>query len=320
MTLPNFTYPELLKMVQHIMVRQRILLSGDFNAKREKESGVGYILEYDAAPLTAEDFRLALPKLTRSDLNGIVETAFSKASSICKDILKISIPTPSIEKLVPLVKCGAPHPKPKNRKKTATSKSIDDEDFDDSEEGEDSDSDNDDNSGTTLGEATKLAAKGASHMSALEDDYDKAIEDASNAGPIQPITLPSIPHDVGPISSGMVTSKSKILGADGKVSVNLMLALQCRLQYGTKVHSEKVVRLDPKYALQWTTDITDSNEKKMGIKEAVQQVRVGQDLANNLEKDKKACEIRWQTVSRNLLNVVSAKGKIVAIVQSPLSD
>lgn len=45
MTLPNFTYPELLKMVQHIMVRQRILLSGDFNAKREKESGVGYMMQ-----------------------------------------------------------------------------------------------------------------------------------------------------------------------------------------------------------------------------------------------------------------------------------
>ena len=288
---------------------------------------MGYILDYDAAPLTAEDFRLALPKLTRSDLNGIVETAFSKASSICKDILKISILTPSIEKPVPLVKCGAPHPKPKNRKKTATSKSIDNEDFDDSKEGEDSDSndndlsdDDDNDSGTTLGEATKLATKGASCMSALEDDYDKAIEDTSNAGPIQPITLSSIPHDVGPISSGMVTSKSEILGADGKVSVNLMLALQHRFQYGTKVHSEKVVRLDPKYALRWTTDITDSNEKKMGIKEAAQRVRVGQDLTNDLEKDKKACEIRWQTISRNLLNVVSAKGKIVAIVQSPLSD
>ena len=287
---------------------------------------MGYILEYDAAPLTAEDFRLALPKLTCSDLNGIVETAFSEVSSICKDILKILIPTPSIEKPVPLVKCGAPCPKPKNRKKTAMSKSIDDEDFDDSEEGEDSDSDDDnlldddDNSGTTLREATKLAAKGASCMSALEDDYDKAIEDASNAGPIQPITLPSIPCDVGPISSGMATSKSEILGADGKVSVNLMLALWRHLQYGTKVHSEKVVQLDPKYALQWTTDITDSNEKMMGIKEAARWVRVGQDLANDLEKDKKAHEIRWQTVSRNLLNVVSAKGKIIAIVQSPLSD
>ena len=232
MTLPNFTYPELLKMVQHIMIRQRILLSGDFNAKREKESGVGYILDYDAAPLTAEDFHLALPKLTRSDLNGIVETSFSKVSSICKDILKISIPTPSIEKPVPLVKCGTPHPKPKN-----------------------------------------------------------AIEDTSNAGPIQPITLPSIPHDVGPISSGMVTSKSEILGADGKVLVNLMLALWHRLQYGTKGHSEKVVQLDPKYALQWITDITDSGEKKMGIKEAVQWVGVGQDLANDLEKDKKAHKI-----------------------------
>ena len=93
-----------------------------------------------------------------------------------------------------------------------------------------------------------------------------------------------------------------------------MLSLQHCLQYRTKVHSEKVVWLDPEYVLRQTTDITDSNKKKMSIKEAVQQVRVGQDLTNNLEKDKKAHKIQWQTVSRNLLNVVSAKGKIVAIV------
>jgi hypothetical protein len=33
MILPNFTYAELLKMVQHIMGRQCILLSGKFKAK-----------------------------------------------------------------------------------------------------------------------------------------------------------------------------------------------------------------------------------------------------------------------------------------------
>jgi hypothetical protein len=42
MILPNFTYAELLKMIQHIVVRQRILLSGHFKKNREKQSGVGY--------------------------------------------------------------------------------------------------------------------------------------------------------------------------------------------------------------------------------------------------------------------------------------
>src|ERR1700677_445898 len=41
MILPNFTHAELLKMVQHIMVHQRILLSGKFKEKQEKQSGVG---------------------------------------------------------------------------------------------------------------------------------------------------------------------------------------------------------------------------------------------------------------------------------------
>ena len=76
MILPNFTYAEMLKMVQHIMVRQRIVLSGNFKEKREKQSGVGYILDFDAAPLTPEDFRLAVVKLTSEDINKLVELAY----------------------------------------------------------------------------------------------------------------------------------------------------------------------------------------------------------------------------------------------------
>ncbi|KAJ7080860.1 hypothetical protein C8R44DRAFT_754213 [Mycena epipterygia] len=41
MMLPNFTYAEFLKIVQHIMVRQRILLSGSFKEKRERKAGLG---------------------------------------------------------------------------------------------------------------------------------------------------------------------------------------------------------------------------------------------------------------------------------------
>ena len=272
-------------------------------------SGVGYILDYNAAPLTPEDFCLALPKLTCVDLNGLVELAFSEANSICKDILKISISPPSIDKPLLLVKCGAPCSKPKT-KKTATSKGNDedasDTNTDVKEEEEDADSDDGDLSDDgneaskkALGGTTELAAKGASHMSALEDDYNKAVEEALKAGPIQPISFPSIARaSSDPMPSDATKVKSEIMDANGKVSITLMLRLRHRLQYGTKVHSEKVVWLNPKYALRRATDITDTDEKtKMSIKEAAQRVRVTQDLANDLERDKKAREIRWQTVS-----------------------
>ena len=286
-------------------------------------SGVGYILDYNAAPLTPEDFCLALPKLTCVDLNGLVELAFSEANSICKDILKISISPPSIDKPLLLVKCGAPC----STKKTATSKGNDedasDTNTDVKEEEEDADSDDGDLSDDgneaskkALGGTTELAAKGASCMSALEDNYDEAVEEALKAGPIQPISFPSIARaSSDPMPSDATKVKSEIVDANGKVSITLMLRLRRRLQYGTKVHSEKVVRLNPKYALWRATDITDTDEKtKMSIKEAAQRVRVAQDLANDLERDKKAREIQWQMVSRNLSIVISAQGVIFMFI------
>ena len=321
MILPNFSYLELLKVVQHIMVCQRILLSGNFKAKQENESGVGYILDYDAVPLTPEDFYLALPKLTHMDLNCLVELAFSKANSICKDILKMLISPPSIDEPLLLVKCGAPHPKPKT-KKTATSKGngedASDADTNVEEEEENVDSDDSDLSDDSneasekaLGGTTELAAKGVSCMSALKDDYNEAVEEALKAGPIQPITFPSIAQaSSNPMPSDATKVKSEIMDANGKVSITLMLRMQHHLKYGTKVHLEKVVQLNPKYVLQRATDITDTDEKmKMSIKEAAQWVRLAQDLANDLERDKKVCKIRWQIVtsgkSRFYLNLLN---------------
>ncbi|KAJ7191258.1 hypothetical protein GGX14DRAFT_600970 [Mycena pura] len=54
MMLLNFTYAEFLKIVQHVMVRQRILLSSSFKERRERKAGLGYVLDFDATPLTAE--------------------------------------------------------------------------------------------------------------------------------------------------------------------------------------------------------------------------------------------------------------------------
>ena len=92
MILPNFTYAELLKMVQHIMVRQRILLSENFKENREKESGVGYILDFDATPLSPESYQLAVVDLTTQDIHNLVELGYKEAEMICRDLLKIVVP------------------------------------------------------------------------------------------------------------------------------------------------------------------------------------------------------------------------------------
>jgi hypothetical protein len=103
MILPNFTYTEMLRMVQNTMVRQRILLSGNFKENREKQLGVGYVLDFDPAPLSPEDFRLATVKLTTEDINKLVELAYKKAEIICKDLLKIPVARLSADKHIQLV-------------------------------------------------------------------------------------------------------------------------------------------------------------------------------------------------------------------------
>jgi hypothetical protein len=48
--------------------------------------------------------------------------------------------------------------------------------------------------------------------------------------------------------------------------------------------------------------------KKMTTQEASQRVRVIQVLAKDVEKEKKVREIRWQTFSKHLRDVIPAEG------------
>lgn len=64
MLLPNFSFVELLKVVQNIMVCQCIMLSGQFKEQREKESAAGYIFDFDTSALNPEETRSARANLT----------------------------------------------------------------------------------------------------------------------------------------------------------------------------------------------------------------------------------------------------------------
>ncbi|KAH7911457.1 hypothetical protein BJ138DRAFT_1126007 [Hygrophoropsis aurantiaca] len=92
MLLPDFTFAELFKIVQHVMVRQKLLLSGPFKENREKDSAVGYILDVDTTPLTPDEYQLSKATLSTLELNRLVELSYLEASLICKDILRIPVP------------------------------------------------------------------------------------------------------------------------------------------------------------------------------------------------------------------------------------
>ena len=65
--------------------------------KWEKESNVGYIIDYNTTPLTKVDSCLMTVTLTDKDINNLVELAF-KVSLICTELQKISVHASTAEK------------------------------------------------------------------------------------------------------------------------------------------------------------------------------------------------------------------------------
>ncbi|ETW75570.1 hypothetical protein HETIRDRAFT_456138 [Heterobasidion irregulare TC 32-1] len=63
--LPNFTFSQLLALVKHVMLRQQILLSGQFNEKKERTFRAGYIFDFDNSPLTPKELTQACSRITR---------------------------------------------------------------------------------------------------------------------------------------------------------------------------------------------------------------------------------------------------------------
>lgn len=303
MILPDFTYAEFLKMVNHIMVRQRILLLGTFSEKREKQSGVGYDLDFDATPLSPEEARAAVVSLSVKDIDELAELGYKEAEMICKDLLKISVPALNHEKPLQLSRVGVARTAPFHYK-----------DSDDDEPEEDAlsdDEDYDDGVDESSSEAivAAAAALGTSRLSALCDDYDATVAELRTAPAIVPQVL-LVPTCARLLSSTQdhlpVTLKSDIIDGDGMISIERICALRRRLQSGTKVKSERAIRLDPKFALRKTTDELTNEEddtppkRKMTTQEASQRVRVVQALAHDVERDIKARAVRWRGFAKAL--------------------
>src|SRR5258708_30906557 len=109
MILPNFSYVESVKMVQNVMVRQQILLTGNIKQKQEQDSHSGYLMEYDATPLTNQDIHNVTVELATGmlQIDHLVEITYKEASAICQDLLGISVPTVTIDKPLKSAVMGA---------------------------------------------------------------------------------------------------------------------------------------------------------------------------------------------------------------------
>jgi hypothetical protein len=312
MILPNFTYAELLKMIQNVMVRQRILLTGNFKENRERNSASGYILDYDMSPLSQKERCLAVVNLEELNINSLVELAFKEASSICRDVLGLPVPAVGPDNPLRLVRVGAPQRKSYN-KTTGSCTSSDEEDV---LSGSASDSEAEgDGAEVDLGALTASAAHITARYSALCDDFETGISEFSNGTAVFGPPPPSLPssHAV-PSSVSSSTDQhrntvihSDLLASDNKVTISRMLDARRKLQSQTSTHSERTLALDKKFALQKVIDET-GKIPKMTTQEGSQRVRIAQIRAGVLEKEKKYRELRWKTASKSLRDVLIPQG------------
>ncbi|KAF9245412.1 hypothetical protein BU15DRAFT_41271 [Melanogaster broomeanus] len=314
--LPNFAYAELLKMVQNVMVRQKLLLNRDFREVREKESAAGYSFDYDPYPLTATHLRKLRANLTSQDLNAIIEVAYREAAQICKDILRIRVPALRDGHPLALAPLGAPVPKSKRLRKSATG-SDDPEEEQSAMDSADESGDDPEEEGPASPESDPAqAAFEVATLSSLRDDLEAGIAEAavimtsgstpSISAAVQVQAEPS-PSPCTSETGHALVVKSTILDENGKASVALMLKSRLSHESKATVRSERVVLLDPKFALHKTLSSVNK-DSKMTVQEASHCVRIAQALDSAFIQARKARELHWQSAARAIAQLIMPQG------------
>ncbi|KAI0688076.1 hypothetical protein C8T65DRAFT_746794 [Cerioporus squamosus] len=324
--LPDFTYAELLKLVKHIMLRQHILLSGKVKAKKERTSRSGYSLDYDSTPLTPEQLLRARVVMPVERLNRLVEIAFTEATQIARQLLGIPVPCPGPNGRLRLTPLRAPKAPRKAKKTTleeedSESEPMDDDDVDLEADDEENDPDNESPSvqdEAALGERAGDAAHYTARYAALLDDYEDVLEEvlkdsdsennltdvssASQAGAAASVAPKSMStSSASPPSPELAGLRSKILDERNRISVRRMVELRRALQGTTSTKSERIVALDPKFAVNRIL----KPDTKMSVREAAHNVRVLQDLTVGGRVSKTPRELRWQETAKLVAKVVS---------------
>lgn len=312
--LPNFTLSQFLALVKHVMLRQRIMLSGQFDQRKERTSRAGYLFDFDNSPLTPQELLQGRVHLTRPELDRLLEVGQTEATRIAKDILHMSVPSAPF-KLSPLR--GPIHAQHEDH-----GKAHDDTDGEESEVtvGEGSEDEEDvhvpevDSAQVNLDESIVWASADATRESVLYD----ACEELTRTVEALPI-LEVLPAPIFPLRSTAVkpdcTALESAILSQGKLSIKQMLMARQSHQSVTSVKSQRTIMLDPKFqrAIEDTEKEMEgaaAKAKKMTIREASHRVRLAQDTDPEFRKPKTDRELHWQETARRVLLVLSS-GKSV---------
>lgn len=309
MFLPNFAYAELVKMVQTIMLRQKILMMQKFQEGREKDSAAGYSFTYDPSPLTDDHRHTAFSCLTTQQLNVIVEVAYREAAQICKQILHIRVPILANGKTFMLTPLRAPHLSSNYQHQTPDD--HDDTDLDDLDDMADDNVDDEDISGAGHLQTAESAAREVTAYSALCDDLEEAVKDSQAvfcSGGTSSSSLPSSAPEVLLTNCATLVVTSSFLDKDDVVSIPLMLQARLDCQSKATVHSERVMLLDPKFTVLRRTLNSLDPETKMTHQEASQRLAILQKQDSSFAPVKTARELRWKQASNAIARVIQPQG------------
>ncbi len=104
---------------------------------------------------------------------------------------------------------------------------------------------------------------------------------------------------------------SMILDDSGEVSILKLVEYRKRLQSGTMTRSERIIRLNPKFALAAFQE--EPTDGKISLKEASHRLRLAQDLDSGLQakKPQKYREMIWKNVAKQIEAIVNPQGPFV---------
>lgn len=280
--LPDFTFSELLKMFKHIMLREEMLKASKLKDRRDKPSASGYHYDREhVRPLTEEELiGMRVPADIRIRMGGLVEVGHKEALSLCRQILRMPVPSTPQK----LIRVGAVCRAPSKHLKRA--QAVDDDSESDSTETESEDEDEADGeaarstadpAATPLSEAEDVAAvlEDATRLSALAEDFDATVKELpaprSTTGdlavksskallPIVPASTTSSIATPAPRSPKQ-SDRLGIFDGKGKICIASVIKLREAQQSGTRVKSERVVVIR-------TDAITKAQQLKADLRKA----------------------------------------------------
>ncbi|KAJ7719366.1 hypothetical protein B0H14DRAFT_3900927 [Mycena olivaceomarginata] len=88
----DFSFGQFIEMYKHILIRQRILASGQYSTKTEKDSNNGYIFDFVDSRMKPEEIAALKNIPSRAEIDRACQMAWNEAAALATQFAKMRIP------------------------------------------------------------------------------------------------------------------------------------------------------------------------------------------------------------------------------------